>query len=86
MSLHMTSQAKARPDFQGIIVTPSTCFPSDRKRPGGSTMAGTSMEARDNNIFEHLCCLLPAAAYSYLICISSILTVSLVGVIVFKLS
>ena len=47
MSLHVTFQAKAQPDFQGTIVTPSTCFPSDQKRPGGSRMVGMSMDARD---------------------------------------
>ena len=45
VSLQLTSQANAQPDFHGTTVTPSTHLPSDLKRPDGSRIDGISTEA-----------------------------------------
>ena len=46
MSQQVTSQFKGHSDFQGITVTVSTLFPSERDNPVGSKMDETSIEAR----------------------------------------
>lgn len=45
-SQHVTSQTRAWPFAQGVMVRPSGIFPSTRRRPNGSSVAGTLVAER----------------------------------------
>ena len=47
VSVHVASQTRVRPVFQGMIVTPSGLFPSDLQSPGGSNTEGICAAARE---------------------------------------
>ena len=43
---HVTSQTRAQPLAQGMMVRPSGLLPSDRHRPCGSSVDGTLVAER----------------------------------------
>ena len=47
LCMHVASQTRVRPVFQGMIVTPSGLFPSDLQSPGGSNTEGICAAARE---------------------------------------